>query len=167
MITYVRDIETGRIVPGAVALRSEPVCAVPRRVRMAVKVDYDFVRVMHHDAGHGPWQNSATPIHDDNPRESCREGSKLAQYGRPASNRTGDAPCNHENKDSEEDGDVLVKRQQRQRVEYRTDRCKHRVRSRVHQRRVGYRNTRFCIKDRRGADEGCSEDRDSGNGQRR
>lgn len=64
VVADVGGVETGSIVPRTIAFRSEPLVGVPRRVRVAVKVDHDVVRVVHAYRGHRSWNNGAGSVHD-------------------------------------------------------------------------------------------------------
>jgi len=96
VITDVCNVETGCVMPCAVALRREPVGAVPRRVRMAVKIDYDLVGVVHHDTRHRSRQNSAASIHDHNGRQCRYERSNLTKQRRAPGTCPNNAPRDHQ-----------------------------------------------------------------------
>lgn len=95
---------------------------------MTVKINCDFVGVVEQDAGHGPRQNGTSSIHDHNSHQHCDERAKFTQQGRSPSTRPNHTPHNYKENDSREYREVLVKRQQRQRIQQRTDGCQHRVR---------------------------------------
>jgi len=130
-----------------------------------VKIDYDLAGIAHHDTSHRAGYDSTAAVHDQNAGECRDECASLSQQGRPAIACPDYTPHDDKEKHSRKYRKVLVQRQQRQRVEERTDRCQHRVRRRVYEQRVGYRDTGFCIQNWRRTHERCPQNEEAGDSQ--
>ena len=76
---------------------------------MTVKINCDFVGVVQHDAGHGPGQNGTTSVHDHNSYQRCDERANFTKQGRSPTARANHTPYDHNEKDSREYCEVLVK----------------------------------------------------------
>lgn len=76
VIRHVRDVEAGLRMPRAIPFRREPLAAVPRKIRVTVKVDHDIVRVVGSQCRHRTRDHRAASVHnqDSDQRRECDAG---------------------------------------------------------------------------------------------
>ena len=157
VVGNVRDVEAAARVPGAVAFSGEPALPVPRVIRVTVEVDGDVVRVRETKRRHRARDDGAGGIHHEPSHQERHRRHDLAHGRRPVPERSHDPPRDQQHDERDQNGGVLLEREDGQRIERRADRREHDVRERSHERRIGDRALRERVHDRRCRQQGGYE----------
>jgi len=163
VIGDVRDLESRRGVPRAVARDRQEAVPVPRMVRVTVEVDREVICVGEPQRRHRPWDDGAERVHQHPDEEEQRAERDFVARRRGMSPRAQHAPRDDEHDQRHEQRDVLLQGEERERVEGRHDGRQDDVRQRAHECRVRCRTPRQCVhdgrcRDDRGEDDQCREE---------
>lgn len=155
VIGHICDIESGVCVPCAIPLGREKSPPIPRVVCVTVKIHHDVIRIVHSERDHGA-RNHGTDCIDRDPYHQEGNGdAQLHPQRCPALACPNHAPKRQDEHHCNEEGNVLLERQKRQRIQQRVGRCQDRVTDRVDQRGISNSSVRFGIDDRISSNESC------------